>query len=61
MAVGCTLVYGVLRLINFAHSEVFMIGMFGQHLGLMLLGFRPQGDVWSEGHLMTITYLVWRA
>jgi branched-chain amino acid transport system permease protein len=32
--------------------------MFGQYLGLMLLGFRPQGDVWSEGTLMTITYLV---
>ena len=45
VAVGYTLVYGVLRLINFAHSEVFMIGMFGQYLGLMLLGFRPQGDV----------------
>lgn len=58
VAVGYTLVYGVLRLINFAHSEVFMLGMFGQYVGLMLLGFRPQGDVWSEGTLMTITYLV---
>ena len=29
MAVGYTLVYGVLRLINFAHSEIFMLGMFG--------------------------------
>src|SRR6266511_423283 len=27
-ALGYTLVYGVLRLINFAHSEVFMIGTF---------------------------------
>jgi branched-chain amino acid transport system permease protein len=26
---GYTLVYGVLKLINFAHSEVFMIGTFG--------------------------------
>ncbi len=26
VALGYTLVYGVLRLINFAHSEVFMIG-----------------------------------
>ncbi|MCW6003703.1 branched-chain amino acid ABC transporter permease [Micromonospora sp. CPCC 205371] len=28
VALGYTLVYGVLRLINFAHSEVFMIGTF---------------------------------
>ena len=26
VALGYTLVYGVLRLINFAHSEVFMTG-----------------------------------
>src|SRR5213083_1369441 len=39
VALGYTLVYGVLRLINFAHSEVFMIGAFGalitaNHLGV---------------------------
>jgi branched-chain amino acid transport system permease protein len=28
MALGYTMVYGVLRLINFAHSEVFMVGTF---------------------------------
>ena len=28
IALGYTMVYGVLRLINFAHSEVFMIGTF---------------------------------
>ena len=28
VALGYTLVYGVLRLINFAHSEVFMFGTF---------------------------------
>src|SRR5829696_6286294 len=28
IALGYTLVYGVLRLINFAHSEIFMIGTF---------------------------------
>src|SRR3954447_1684953 len=34
IALGYTLVYGVLQLINFAHSEVFMIGGFA---GLFLL------------------------
>lgn len=29
IAIGYTLVYGVLQLINFAHSEVFMAGGFG--------------------------------
>src|SRR5213595_1236904 len=42
IALGYTLVYGVLQLINFAHSEIFMIGVFaslfamhglGQHTG----------------------------
>jgi branched-chain amino acid transport system permease protein len=28
VALGYTMVYGVLRLINFAHSEIFMIGSF---------------------------------
>ena len=28
VALGYTLVYGVLRLINFAHSEIFMVGTF---------------------------------
>ncbi|HSV66826.1 MAG TPA: branched-chain amino acid ABC transporter permease [Mycobacteriales bacterium] len=28
VALGYTMVYGVLRLINFAHSEVFMVGTF---------------------------------
>jgi branched-chain amino acid transport system permease protein len=32
VALGYTLVYGVLQLINFAHSEVFMTGAFGSYL-----------------------------
>jgi len=32
VALGYTLVYGVLQLINFAHSEVFMFGAFGSYL-----------------------------
>ncbi|GAC69922.1 branched-chain amino acid ABC transporter permease [Gordonia soli] len=58
VAVGYTLVYGVLRLINFAHSEVFMLGMFGQYIGLLLLGFTPSGNTYSEGTFMTIIYLL---
>ncbi|WP_405497782.1 branched-chain amino acid ABC transporter permease [Nocardia sp. NBC_00511] len=57
VAVGYTLVYGVLRLINFAHSEIFMVGMFGQYVGLMALGFSPSGNVYSEGVVLTVIYL----
>ena len=49
VAVGYTLVYGVLRLINFAHSEIFMLGMFGVYATLMLLGFTPSGNAYDEG------------
>jgi branched-chain amino acid transport system permease protein len=31
IALGYTLVYGVLRLINFAHAEIFMIGTFATY------------------------------
>ncbi|WP_330181856.1 branched-chain amino acid ABC transporter permease [Nocardia sp. NBC_01503] len=58
VAVGYTLVYGVLRLINFAHSEIFMVGMFGQYIGLMVVGFSPSGNVYSEGIVLTVVYLL---
>lgn len=57
VAVGYTLVYGVLRLINFAHSEVFMLGLFGQYIGLLVLGFGPQPEAYSQGIMMTVVYL----
>jgi branched-chain amino acid transport system permease protein len=34
VALGYTLVYGILRLINFAHSEIFMCGAFGGYFYL---------------------------
>jgi len=41
VSLGYTLVYGVLRLINFAHSEVFMIGTFGALFATQWLGIAP--------------------
>jgi branched-chain amino acid transport system permease protein len=38
VALGYTLVYGVLRLINFAHSEIFMLGTFGALLSAQAIG-----------------------
>ncbi len=39
VALGYTLVYGVLNLINFAHSEVFISGAFAVSFFLTALGF----------------------
>ena len=50
VAVGYTLVFGVLRLINFAHSEIFMLGMFGAYFALdIILGFTPSGNAYNKG------------
>ena len=58
VAVGYTLVYGVLKLINFAHSEVFMFGMFGAYFCLdMILGFTPSGNTYDKGVALTVLYL----
>lgn len=58
VAVGYTLVFGVLRLINFAHSEIFMLGMFGAYFCLdMILGFTPSGNAYNLGATMTVVYL----
>src|SRR3978361_341485 len=57
VAVGYTLVYGVLRLINFAHSEIFMIGMFAQYAALMAMGFTPSGNADDEGVVLTVVFL----
>ncbi len=42
IALGYTMVYGVLRFINFAHSDVFMVGAFaGYYLGKYI----PNGSI----------------
>ncbi|RKT56706.1 branched-chain amino acid ABC transporter permease [Saccharothrix australiensis] len=43
IALGYTMVYGVLRLINFAHSEIFMIGTFASLV--TLLAIAPTGPI----------------
>lgn len=41
IALGYTMVYGVLRLINFAHGEVFMLGAYTALLSSWVMGFSP--------------------
>jgi len=53
VALGYTMVYGVLQLINFAHSEVFMYGTFAVAWTFVLL--HGTGDAsWSLGRAVPI-------
>src|ERR671932_1574363 len=38
IAVGYTVVYGIVQLINFAHGEIFMVGAFGSLTVWLVLG-----------------------
>jgi len=38
VAIGYTMVYGVLRLINFAHGDIMMVGAFLGYFGVSILG-----------------------
>ena len=44
ISLGYTLVYGVLRLINFAHSEIFMIGTMSAYFVILQFGFTGYED-----------------
>jgi branched-chain amino acid transport system permease protein len=58
VALGYTMVYGVLRLINFAHSEIFMIGTFASLLVFTTLGISgPLTGIALVG-LLVLTMLV---
>lgn len=53
IALGYTMVYGVLRLINFAHSEIFMIATFAAMLAFTMLGVTaPMGVLTMIGVLL---------
>ncbi len=41
LAVGLTLIFGVLRVVNFAHAEFMMLGMFGTYWIWRLAGIDP--------------------
>lgn len=52
IALGYTLVYGVLRLINFAHSEVFMWGSFAAVWVLLAIGGGKATGMGLVGYLV---------
>jgi branched-chain amino acid transport system permease protein len=52
VALGYTLVYGVLRLINFAHSEVFIVGAFAALWTWSLLGLNQDSTAVGLGEIL---------
>jgi branched-chain amino acid transport system permease protein len=48
IALGYTMVYGIIELINFAHGEIFMCGSFVSWWLLTSLGFSPSGGPISD-------------
>jgi len=58
IALGYTMVYGVLEFINFAHSEIFIVGAF---VGVeVLLGLKAHGilEAWSPFLLVLVALLL---
>ena len=45
LAVGLTLIFGVLRVVNFAHAEFMMLGMYGAYWLWSLYGLDPYVSV----------------
>jgi branched-chain amino acid transport system permease protein len=51
IALGYTMVYGIIQLINFAHGEVYMLGAF---IGLWTFHFGATNFGWTSGSLMAL-------
>jgi branched-chain amino acid transport system permease protein len=58
VALGYTMVYGIIELINFAHGDVFMLGLFISLTYFSLIGMAKTLYGW---HLLTILPLVFLA
>jgi branched-chain amino acid transport system permease protein len=64
IALGYTMVYGILRMINFAHGEIFMSGAFGGYFaatilnGAGLLNGGPLLTILSIGLMIVVAMIV---
>jgi branched-chain amino acid transport system permease protein len=41
VSLGLNLIFGVIRIVNFAHGELMMLGMYGAYLASSVLGLEP--------------------
>ena len=59
IAIGDTMVYGILRLINFAHGDVFMVaGLLGIYLSSFLSAYLPPAAVIPVSLLLVLALTV---
>jgi len=58
IALGYTMVYGVLKLINFAHGEVFMLGAYGALFVSWALGYGPNATPHESSMLNLVLMLL---
>lgn len=58
VALGYTMVYGVLKLINFAHGEVYMLGAYIALFVSWKLGFTPNHGLTSSSPLNLLIMLI---
>jgi branched-chain amino acid transport system permease protein len=57
IAVGYTVVYGIIQLINFAHGEIFMIGAFGALTAWILIPGESLG-IWQLPIMLVVGMVV---
>jgi branched-chain amino acid transport system permease protein len=57
IALGYTMVYGVLKLINFAHGEVFMLGAYASLFVSWGMGYTPNNNL-GQGSIMVMVLML---
>lgn len=55
IALGYTMVYGILQMINFAHSDVYMVGAFAAYYAAKWLGIENQPGLMSLATLLLVS------
>ena len=45
IAIGYTMVYGIIGMINFAHGDVFMVGAFVSLICILIFGITGSTDI----------------
>lgn len=58
IALGYTMVYGVLKLINFAHGEVFMLGAYGALFASYAMGYSPNNTLTQGSYAALVIMLL---
>ena len=58
IALGYTMVYGILRLINFAHGDIYMVGAYAGYFLAFQLGFASEPSLMGLGIVLIGSMLI---